>query len=81
MHRELPIVVAGPGLTALDQLDEVAGIDATVPRIEPAGVSAAAIARCALRRRAAGDDAGPGQPLYLREPDVTPSKGPKRVTG
>ena len=76
-----PAVLAGPGLTALDQLVEVAGIGDDVPRHEPTGVSAAALARCALRRRAAGDAAGPQQPLYLREPDVTPSKGPKRVTG
>jgi len=72
--------VAGPGLTALEQLAEVAGIGGEVPRHEPTEVSAAALARCALRQRAAGR-LGSGEPLYLREPDVTPSRGPKRVTG
>ncbi len=30
---------------------------------------------------ARGFPTGPEQPLYLRAPDVTPSAGPKRVTG
>lgn len=76
-----PTVVAGPGLTALDELAAVAGVEADVRRIEPTRVDAAALARLALRRRAAGEDTGPAQALYLREPDVTPAKGPKRVTG
>ena len=46
-----------------------------------AAVSAAALARVALARAATGVPTGPEQPLYLREPDVTPSAGPKRVTG
>jgi len=43
-------------------------------------VSAAALARVALARLAAGLPTGPAEPLYLREPDVTPSAGPKRVS-
>src|SRR5690606_28020204 len=76
-----PTVIAGPGLTALDDIDAVAGIDAGVRRIEPSRVDAAALARLALRHQAEGLAAGPAQALYLREPDVTPAKGPKRVTG
>lgn len=44
-------------------------------------VSAAAVARVALERLAAGVPTGPSAPMYLRAPDVTPSAGPKRVTG
>jgi len=42
-------------------------------------VDAAALARVALRRRAAGAPTGPEQPLYLREPDISVSTR-KRVS-
>ncbi len=48
--------------------------------VQPGRVSAAAVARVALARRAAGLPTGPAEPLYLREPDITPSAGPKRVS-
>jgi len=74
----LPVLVKGPGLAALDDLDAVIGEGAR--RVEPHRVDAAALARLALRRRAAGEPTGPAAPLYLREPDLTPSRGPKRVS-
>lgn len=77
----VPIVMGGPGITFHHELEVTAGIDGTVARIEATEVSAAALAGLAIRTRAAGMGDGPQQPLYLREPDVTPSKGPKRVTG
>jgi tRNA threonylcarbamoyl adenosine modification protein YeaZ len=46
-----------------------------------AGISAANLALRAAQLLARGDDTGPSQPLYLRAPDITPSAGPKRVTG
>jgi len=48
--------------------------------IRPVAVSAAQLGRVALRRRALGLATGPEQPQYLREPDVTPSAAPKRVS-
>jgi len=46
--------------------------------VRPDGVSAAAVARVALRQRRLGEE-GPQQPLYLREPDVAPPARSKRV--
>lgn len=77
----VPVLVRGPGFTPLAALETAAAIDSDVRRLEPATVSAAALAILAIRRRAAGLETGPAQPLYLREPDVTISKGPKRVSG
>lgn len=45
-----------------------------------ATISAGSLALRAEQLIARGED-GPAQPLYLRAPDVTPSTGPKRVTG
>lgn len=42
--------------------------------------AAAAVARLALRRLAAGEPTGPEQPLYLREPDVAVPAARKRVS-
>ncbi|NEM91257.1 tRNA (adenosine(37)-N6)-threonylcarbamoyltransferase complex dimerization subunit type 1 TsaB [Galbitalea soli] len=76
----LPVRAAGPGLIAPELLDTVTG-SAPIRRLEPEGVSAGALGLVAehlsAHRRAFASDAA----LYLRSPDVTPSAGPKRVTG
>lgn len=70
----VPERVGGPELVSI-------GENAIGPReLRPSAVSAGEIARVALRRRALGLSTGPAQPQYLREPDVTPSAGPKRVS-
>lgn len=48
--------------------------------VTPSIVSAAALGALALRLRALGLPTGPDAPQYLREPDATPSAGPKRVS-
>jgi len=63
--------VDGPHLARADEVDG----DRT------AQVSAASLALRAEQLLARGVATGPDQPLYLRAPDVTPSVGPKRVTG
>lgn len=70
----VPERVSGPSLV---RLDEVA-----VPEqvVTPGFVDAASVARLAVALSARGLATGPAQPLYLREPDVTISAGPKRVT-
>jgi len=77
----LPVRDAGPGLARPENLAaEVPGF-AGYRRLDAALVSAASLGLLAESlylhgREFAGQDA-----LYLRSPDVTPSAGPKRVTG
>ena len=73
----VPALVDGPGLAA--PADVPPGASGTT-RIDAARVSAAALGRLAERMRAAGAAFPADQALYLRTPDVTPAKGPKRVT-
>ena len=70
----VPARTGGPELVRLEEqaLDMLA--------VRPDAVSAARLGAVALRRRALGLPTGPERPQYLREPDVTPSAGPKRVS-
>jgi tRNA threonylcarbamoyl adenosine modification protein YeaZ len=63
--------VDGPHLARADEVDGE----------RTARVSAASLALRAEQLLARGEPTGPGQPLYLRAPDVTPAASPKRVTG
>ncbi|MBO9578631.1 MAG: hypothetical protein J7480_07680, partial [Microbacteriaceae bacterium] len=47
---------------------------------QAARVSAAVVAAVAAARRAAGRPTGPDRAIYLREPDVAPPAGRKRLT-
>jgi hypothetical protein len=72
--------IEGPTLARPADLDDVLGASSSSPRTDPdAAVSAAALGMLAERLFEHGRDfAGPA-PLYLREPDVTVSAGPKPV--
>lgn len=70
----IPIRVAGPALAKALPLS-------TQRRIEATAVSAADLGLLAEAMYAAGRPFPPDEPIYLRSPDVTPSAGPKRVTG
>lgn len=73
------VPVSGPALTTEDRL--AADVDLTrFPEVRATTVSAADLARAALRRRERGDDMSSVSALYLRAPDATPSAGPKRVS-
>lgn len=72
----LPVRDAGPGLA---RPDEVPHGDAV--RWDAASVSAAALGLLAEQTWANKRPFAPDEALYLRSPDVTPSAGPKRVTG
>lgn len=70
----IPIRVEGPALAS------ELGISAR-RRIEATSVSAGDLGLLAEALYARGRAFAPNQPVYLRSPDVTPSAGPKRVTG
>ena len=70
----IPIRVAGPALAS------ELGISAR-RRIEATSVSAGDLGLLAEALSAHGRALAPNEPVYLRSPDVTPSAGPKRVTG
>jgi len=78
----LPVRGAGPALARPADLDEVLGAVRDADRTDPAdsSVSAAALGMLAERLHEHGRAFADPAPLYLREPDVTPSAGPKRVT-
>lgn len=77
----LPVRVAGPALSDPDRLaDAVTDLDSFL-RIDALAVSAGALGMLAETMFASGRDFAGAEPLYLRSPDVTMSKGPKRVTG
>ncbi len=77
----LPVRVAGPSLADPASLqDEVDGY-AEYRRLDAATIPAGPLGMLGERLFAAGRAFGPTEPLYLRPPDVTPSAGPKRVTG
>ena len=71
----------GPHLAHPDELATVVAGYAGYTRVDAAQLSAASLGLRAEQLLARGEPTGPGQPLYLRAPDVTPSAGPKRVTG
>jgi tRNA threonylcarbamoyl adenosine modification protein YeaZ len=70
----VPALVQGPALAA------PADVPDSAPRIDAHRVSGAALGQLAERMRSAGVAFPADQALYLRTPDVTPAKGPKRVT-
>ena len=78
----LPVIVAGPALVRPADLDEATGASSSWPRTDPDAttVSAAALGMLAERLFEHGRAFADAEPLYLREPDVTPSAGPKPVT-
>jgi len=72
----LPVRVDGPGLAKLDELPH-----SDAARLDAASVSAAALGLLAEHTWKNKRPFAAGEALYLRSPDVTPSAGPKRVTG
>lgn len=77
----LPVRAAGPALSAPDSLAQaLPDLDARL-RIDAHAVSAGALGRLAATMLDHGREFASAEPLYLRSPDVTMSKGPKRVSG
>ncbi|WP_434810597.1 tRNA (adenosine(37)-N6)-threonylcarbamoyltransferase complex dimerization subunit type 1 TsaB [Microbacterium sp. bgisy189] len=74
----LPIRVAGAALTPRDDIDAVLATAGAVRR-DVTAISAAMVALVAARAVAAGREIAAAEPLYLRAPDVTMPKGPKKV--
>lgn len=77
----IPRLGAGPSLARPDDLATVVEGYERYERVDAAVISAASLGLLADRLEALGAPFGPDRPLYLRAPDVTPSSGPKRVTG
>ena len=77
----LPVRVGGPRLASPGDLEEVVDGYAGYLRLDAAAIPAGPLGMLGERLFAAGRAFGPTEPLYLRAPDVTPSTGPKRVTG
>jgi tRNA threonylcarbamoyl adenosine modification protein YeaZ len=77
----LPVKVDGPALVRPAGLDEATGASSSSPRTDPDAtvVSAGALGMLAERLFEHGRAFAADEPLYLREPDVTPSAGPKKV--
>lgn len=75
----LPVRVAEPALSPRDGLDARLA-ESGVLRRDADRIPAAMLALAAARAVAADRAIGPGDALYLRSPDVTPSAGPKRVS-
>lgn len=67
----LPRRIEGPGLAE--------AADENVTWVRPSRIPAGYLGLIAARRLAAGRPQGQPNPQYLRDPDVTPSNGPKRV--
>lgn len=61
----------GPELCLRDDFDAIVSRYPGVPVLDPATVSAASLGLVAELLLAAGRPLGPGEPLYLRAPDVT----------
>lgn len=61
----------GPALADRDDAGAIAALHPGVPILDPPTVSAASLARVAELLIAEGRPLGPGEPLYLRAPDVT----------
>jgi tRNA threonylcarbamoyl adenosine modification protein YeaZ len=77
----LPVLVSGPHLAHPEDLETVVEGYVRFDRVDATTISAASLGLLADRMRALGRPFAADQPLYLRAPDVTPSPGPKRVTG
>lgn len=77
----LPVRIAGPALTTPDRIALEVPDHAARRRIDAVAVSAGSLGMLAETMFAHGRPFAGPEPLYLRSPDVTLSKGPKRVTG
>jgi tRNA threonylcarbamoyl adenosine modification protein YeaZ len=74
-EQGLPVRVAGPGLSAPDE------VPTDRERLDAVTISAGSLGMLAEMMFANGRPFAANSALYLRSPDVTPSAGPKRVTG
>jgi len=74
----LPVRATDPALVPRDELEAALSV-LGAERRDAASVSAAMLATVAARMLAADRVGGPVEPLYLRSPDVTVPKAPKRV--
>ncbi len=81
----LPVRIDGPALSAPDALPLAALPPASLPpaarRIDAVTISAGSLGMLAELMYVHGRPFAAKDALYLRSPDVTPSTGPKRVTG
>lgn len=77
----VPVLVTGPHLAHPEDLATAVDGYARFDRIDATAISAASLGLLAGRLRTLGRPFAADAPLYLRAPDVTPSPGPKRVTG
>ncbi len=77
----LPVRRGGPALAAPEELERLVEGYAGYRRVDATSIPAGQLGMLGERLFAAGRGFGPREPLYLRPPDVTPSAGPKRVTG
>jgi tRNA threonylcarbamoyl adenosine modification protein YeaZ len=77
----LPVRLNGPALASPAELETDVDGYAGFRRLDAATIPAGPLGMLGERLFAAGRAFGPSEPLYLRPPDVTPSAGPKRVTG
>ncbi|MFS0712867.1 tRNA (adenosine(37)-N6)-threonylcarbamoyltransferase complex dimerization subunit type 1 TsaB [Microbacterium sp. 2P01SA-2] len=81
VENGMPVRIVDPHLVlraATEPLDLFGAAAVELP--ETTSISAAALARVAAERLAAGDaDTAAVEPLYLRAPDVTVPAGPKKV--
>ncbi|AZS35927.1 hypothetical protein CVS47_00525 [Microbacterium lemovicicum] len=75
----LPVRVGGPLLWPRDETDARLA-ESGARRVDAATVPAALLATAAARALGAGRALAGAEPLYLRSPDVTMPRGPKRVT-
>jgi tRNA threonylcarbamoyl adenosine modification protein YeaZ len=71
----LPVRVEGPALSS------PADVPAATHRIDAVTISAGSLGMLAEAMYVNGRPFADSQAVYLRSPDVTPSNGPKRVTG
>ena len=75
----LPVRATEPALAPRDELDaRLAELRAV--RRDATAIPGPMLALAAARALAAGRATGPAEPLYLRSPDVTIARAPKRVT-
>jgi tRNA threonylcarbamoyl adenosine modification protein YeaZ len=78
--RGLPRRLNGPGLVRPAELSDVVPQLATFQRVDAVSVRGSAIGALAVTLAATGGVFAGENALYLREPDVTVSAGPKRVS-
>ncbi|MDI2098619.1 tRNA (adenosine(37)-N6)-threonylcarbamoyltransferase complex dimerization subunit type 1 TsaB [Ruicaihuangia caeni] len=77
----LPKRVQGPALTRPDGLEDAVTRLDEYRRVDASEVSAGALGMLAETMHPHGREFAASEPLYLRSPDVTLAKAPKRVTG